>query len=96
LAAEVRPEEYIGSGWNSSRSKVLDNAVVGFCQAHGLISANKRHRQKESAEKRDLFAWLKRLGIEREWIAERIKAGRADEVQAEIERREKALTTNEK
>lgn len=30
LAREVQPERFVGEGWNSSRSKVIDNAIVGM------------------------------------------------------------------
>jgi len=32
IARTVRPAQYIGSGWNSCRTKVIDNAIVGLIQ----------------------------------------------------------------
>lgn len=33
VAQETRPMRYIGTGWRTSRTKILDNALVGFCLA---------------------------------------------------------------
>jgi hypothetical protein len=30
IARGVRPAQYVGGGWNSSRTKVIDNAIVGM------------------------------------------------------------------
>lgn len=30
VAREVNPEQYVGDGWNTSRTKVIDNAIVGL------------------------------------------------------------------
>lgn len=30
IARDVQPGDYVGSGWNSSLTKVLDNAIVGY------------------------------------------------------------------
>lgn len=32
VGAQVTPSRLLNEGWNSSSSKVLDNAVIGFCQ----------------------------------------------------------------
>jgi hypothetical protein len=33
LARQVHPQQYVtGEGWRTSRSKVLDNALIGFCK----------------------------------------------------------------
>ncbi len=29
ISRETNPEQYVGSGWNTSLSKVIDNAIVG-------------------------------------------------------------------
>ena len=34
IAAVVEPEKYVGPGWRTSATKVLDNAVVAFCGEH--------------------------------------------------------------
>jgi hypothetical protein len=33
IAQAVHPAQYVGAGWRSSRTKVIDNAVVGLIQA---------------------------------------------------------------
>jgi hypothetical protein len=33
IARQVRPEQYVRDGWNSSRTKVFDNALVGFVRS---------------------------------------------------------------
>ena len=30
-------EEWVGKGWFTSTTKVIDNAIVGFCIAEGLV-----------------------------------------------------------
>jgi hypothetical protein len=32
IAHHVHPASYVGSGWRSSPSKVIDNAIVAFCE----------------------------------------------------------------
>ena len=33
IARGANPAQYVGAGWNSSRTKVIDNAIVGMlCQ----------------------------------------------------------------
>lgn len=59
LAREVDPLKYVGAGWNSCRSKVLDNAIVGFCRIHGLVSENTKRRKEE----KEFVAKLKEQGI---------------------------------
>ena len=34
LAREVLPAQYIGSGWRACRTKILDNALIGYCKVH--------------------------------------------------------------
>jgi hypothetical protein len=36
LAQEVSPAQYVGDGWHTSRTKVIDNALVGYCKLHPL------------------------------------------------------------
>lgn len=36
LAREVGPGQYVGSGWRTSRTKVLDNALIAYCQENRL------------------------------------------------------------
>lgn len=39
VARAVHPQRYVGRGWRTSRTKVLDNAVVGFCLVENLITS---------------------------------------------------------
>jgi len=32
IAHKTRPSQYVGAGWNTSPSKVVDNAIVGYCR----------------------------------------------------------------
>ena len=41
IARQVKPSQYIGSGWNTSATKVLDNALVSFCRRHELDKASR-------------------------------------------------------
>ncbi len=34
LAREVSLAQYVGSGWRMSRTKILDNALIGYCRTH--------------------------------------------------------------
>lgn len=34
IAKAVNPEQFVGKGWNTSRSKIIDNAIVGFMMVH--------------------------------------------------------------
>ena len=36
LARNVSPSQYVGDGWRTSRTKVLDNAIAGYCKVHQL------------------------------------------------------------
>lgn len=39
IAVRVEPERLMGTGWRTARSKILDNAVVGFCLEEGIKRA---------------------------------------------------------
>jgi hypothetical protein len=39
VACAVKPAGYIGQGWRTSRSKVLDNAVIGYCKLNKIPPA---------------------------------------------------------
>lgn len=39
VARAVKPAGYIGQGWRTSRSKVLDNAVIGYCKLNKITPA---------------------------------------------------------
>jgi hypothetical protein len=77
-ARTVKPSRFVGEGWMSSPTKILDNAVVGYCVAHGLKSENTRHQQKKQSEYKVLVKRAKELGI---W----------DAIQAEAESRAKEI-----
>lgn len=34
LAREVLPAQYVGGGWRTCRTKILDNALIGYCRVH--------------------------------------------------------------
>jgi len=36
VARAARPSRLVGDGWRTCSTKVLDNAVIGYCQANGL------------------------------------------------------------
>jgi len=36
IARATNPVQYVGNGWRTSRTKVLDNALVGFCRVEHL------------------------------------------------------------
>lgn len=36
IGRETKPSQFIGLGWRTSRTKILDNALVGFCQVEKL------------------------------------------------------------
>jgi hypothetical protein len=40
IARATEPSRYIGQGWRTSRTKVLDNAIIGYCKIHGIPPAN--------------------------------------------------------
>ena len=39
VALAVKPTGYIGPGWRTSRSKILDNAVIGYCKLNKIPPA---------------------------------------------------------
>lgn len=32
MAVAAQPRQYVGEGWRTSRTKILDNAVIGYCK----------------------------------------------------------------
>lgn len=36
MARAVRPSRLVGQGWRTSSSKILDNAVIGYCKLYGI------------------------------------------------------------
>jgi hypothetical protein len=39
VARAVKPDRYIGKDWRTSRSKILDNAIIGYCQLNKISPA---------------------------------------------------------
>lgn len=39
VARAVEPAGYVGEGWRTSRFKVLDNAVIGYCKLNKIRPA---------------------------------------------------------
>jgi hypothetical protein len=62
-ARAVKPRRFVGEGWMSSPTKILDNAIVGYCVKHGLKSETTRHQQNKRAENKALVNRAKELGI---------------------------------
>lgn len=42
IARKVNPQQYVGSGWNSSRTKVIDNAIVGMLSEEKALNSKRR------------------------------------------------------
>lgn len=40
VARLVQPQQYVRSGWRTSSTKILDNAVIGYCMANDIGAAN--------------------------------------------------------
>jgi hypothetical protein len=36
IAKETNPSRFVGGGWRTSRTKIVDNALVGFCRAEKI------------------------------------------------------------
>ena len=36
IARETNPTRFVGGGWRTSRTKIVDNALVGFCRAEKI------------------------------------------------------------
>jgi len=37
VARSTSPSRLVGSGWHTSPTKVLDNALIGYCRTHGIV-----------------------------------------------------------
>jgi len=44
IARDVSPGRHVGAGWRTSRTKILDNALVGYCLEKGLGGPSRRER----------------------------------------------------
>lgn len=62
-ARAIKPRRFVGEGWMSSPTKILDNAIVGYCVKHGLKSETTRHQQMKQEEHKALVKRAKELGI---------------------------------
>ena len=56
--------------WRSSASKILDNAIVGYCRVHGLESSNQRQGRRQKVKLQIAIRRLKELGIYDDIIAQ--------------------------
>jgi hypothetical protein len=36
IAQATQPAAYVGDGWRTSTTKILDNAVIGYCKVNGI------------------------------------------------------------
>lgn len=37
IARATEPQQFVGHGWRTSRTKVLDNAAIGYCRLRGIL-----------------------------------------------------------
>lgn len=45
IARHTSPADYVGPGWRTSTSKILDNAIIGYCKTHAsTVSSPQRPR----------------------------------------------------
>jgi hypothetical protein len=49
IASLVNPRQYVGSGWRTSGTKIIDNAAVAFCRLDGLESSKRKAMENRSA-----------------------------------------------
>lgn len=42
IASATSPAQYVGQGWQTSRTKVIDNALIGYCIEEGLAGEKVR------------------------------------------------------
>jgi hypothetical protein len=66
IAERVQPEHCVSDGWDSSTTKVVDNAVAGYYKRHGLDDVSSH---------RALVARAKEMGIYRQIVADTSSAG---------------------
>ncbi len=74
IARAVNPAQYVGADWRTSKSKILDNALVGFCRMHKLESSNRRYQRFKKERENDLIRRAKELGVYDQVEAEARKA----------------------
>lgn len=46
IATSTNPSLYVGSGWRTSATKLLDNAIIGYCKIHGLVPGSRETEEK--------------------------------------------------
>lgn len=63
VARSVDPSRLVGQGWRTSRTKVIDNAMVGFCLEEGLVDHTARQASEAGQVPRRL-----------NWTAEELRA----------------------
>lgn len=81
IASAVQPAHYVGDGWRTSLTKVLDNAIVAFCRLNGLESSNRKRQRLVKEKHKAMVARAKELGI---W----------EGIEAEAKRRAEAATSH--
>jgi hypothetical protein len=69
IAKHVNPVQYIGERWRSSGPKIIDNAVVSFCQFNGIESRQRIYNKRRKIKMDLMTARAKELGIYDELIA---------------------------
>jgi len=57
IALATNPEQYVATGgWKTSRTKVIDNAVVAFCVQENLRAHGQRRRSLRGVGRREVLA----------------------------------------
>ena len=55
IARSAKPAQYVGLGWNTSPTKVIDNAIVAYCQQNLLDQASYEKAIIAQAKKRGIY-----------------------------------------
>ena len=55
IASKAKPAQYVGSGWNTSPTKVIDNAIVAYCRQNSLNKASREKALIAEAKKRGII-----------------------------------------
>ena len=48
IARATKLESYVGKGWRTSISKLLDNAIIGYCKINGISPIGTRPKERTS------------------------------------------------
>lgn len=76
IAHAVQPERLVAGDWRTSRTKILDNAVVSFCRLHDLQSSNRTQQRANGEKFKAMVNRAKELGL---WDAVESSAERTAE-----------------